>query len=249
MSKITRRELIKRSATGLGASLLAYPLLSFESQRSLQVVVTGAHPDDPETGCGGLIALLTSLGHRVTLAYLTKGEAGIQDSSKNNSAKIRTEEAKNACKILGATPLFLGQVDGETYVDKKSYESVFEVLNSLKPDLLLTHWPIDSHRDHRACSLLTYNAWLWMQNKPDFYFYEVMSGSQTQNFDPTDFVDISSVKKIKHQACFAHKSQDIERYYQGDHGKMEKFRGLEGGFELAEAFVRHWWNPKRLYEI
>jgi hypothetical protein len=41
------------------------------SVKRLRVVVFGAHPDDPESGCGGLIALLTKEGHEVTAAYAT----------------------------------------------------------------------------------------------------------------------------------------------------------------------------------
>jgi len=39
--------------------------------KKLRVVVFGAHPDDPESGCGGLIALLTQAGHEVVVAYAT----------------------------------------------------------------------------------------------------------------------------------------------------------------------------------
>ena len=39
--------------------------------KKLKVVVFGGHPDDPESGAGGLIATLTGLGHEVILAYGT----------------------------------------------------------------------------------------------------------------------------------------------------------------------------------
>jgi LmbE family N-acetylglucosaminyl deacetylase len=97
--------------------------------------------------------------------------------------------------------------------------------------------------------MLTYNAWLAMANPPELYFYEVMSGEQSQNFAPTHFVDISSVKPIKQQACLAHKSQQMEIYYVGTHGKMEEFRGMEGGFAHAEAYIRHWRNPKPMTDF
>jgi hypothetical protein len=39
--------------------------------KKLRVAVVGAHPDDPESGCGGLMALLSREGHEVVAAYLT----------------------------------------------------------------------------------------------------------------------------------------------------------------------------------
>jgi len=35
----------------------------------LKILVIGAHPDDPETGCGGTMALYSGLGHEVVAIY------------------------------------------------------------------------------------------------------------------------------------------------------------------------------------
>jgi LmbE family N-acetylglucosaminyl deacetylase len=242
---MNRRSLLKKSGITLGASVAGLPLTaSVQRNKPLKVVVTGGHPDDPETGCGGVIAHLTRAGHEVVIAYLTRGEAGIAGTGADEAAAIRTKEAQRACAILNSTPLFLGQTDGDTLVNMAAYEQVFQAINAERPDLLLTHWPIDTHPDHRSCSLLTYHAWLRMENKPDFYYYEVVTGGQTQNFVPTNFVDISAVQATKHEACFAHESQNIRAIFAQDHGKMEEFRGMESGYPAAEAFVRHWRSPQ-----
>jgi len=78
-----------------------------------------------------------------------------------------------------------------------------------QPDLVLTHWPVDTHRDHRICSHLVYDAWLRMGRAFALYYFEVMSGVQTQNFAPTDFVDVGSLLARKHEACAVHASQHI----------------------------------------
>jgi hypothetical protein len=39
--------------------------------KKLKIVVFGGHPDDPESGAGGLIATLTRHGHEVICAYGT----------------------------------------------------------------------------------------------------------------------------------------------------------------------------------
>jgi len=48
----------------------------------LKIIVAGAHPDDPESGCGGTMALFSAEGHEVIAAYLTRGEAGISGKSR-----------------------------------------------------------------------------------------------------------------------------------------------------------------------
>ena len=205
----------------------------------LKMIVIGAHPDDPETGCGGTMLLWSNAGHEVIAAYLTKGEAGIPEKSHAESAAIRTKEAEKACMILKARPVFLGQIDGACEVNAKRYREIYQFLELEKPDIVLTHWSIDTHRDHQACSLLVYDAWLRSGRKFALYYFEVMSGKQSQNFHPTDYIDIGSVVQRKHEACFVHESQMIRATYNDDHGKMEVFRGFEGGCEFAEAFIHH----------
>ncbi|MCB9272221.1 MAG: PIG-L family deacetylase [Lewinellaceae bacterium] len=234
-----RRSYLRAAASFGALPLWQWTALQEESKNSLKVLVTGAHPDDPETGCGGLIALLSKAGHDVIVGYLTRGEAGIEGTGHEEAARIRTAEAETASSLLGFKPHFLGQIDGSAGINAEAYETFYSFISGQSPDLLLTHWPMDSHRDHRICSILTYDAWLRMSEKPALYYYEVMSGIQTHNFNPTDYVDITTVVELKHQACFAHKSQFIEKSYPNDHGRMEVFRGMEGGFAYAEAFVRH----------
>ena len=69
-----------------------------------------------------------------------------------------------------------------------------------------------------------------------------MSGSQTQNFAPTDYVDITATEDRKRAACFAHKSQNPAEFY-AHHDLMNRFRGKESGHKYAEAFIRHVQSP------
>jgi LmbE family N-acetylglucosaminyl deacetylase len=204
----------------------------------LKVVVAGGHPDDPESGCGGTIARYVAAGHDVTALYLTRGEAGIAGKSHDEAARIRTAESERACAILGATPRFAGQVDGDTRVDAAAYAAMRELLASERPDVIFTHWPIDTHPDHRAVSLLVYDAWMRMGRTAALGWFEVLTGEQTEVFAPTDYVDITSVAVRKRDACFAHASQKPDEWYPV-HERMGRFRGMQHGCEAAEAFVRH----------
>jgi GlcNAc-PI de-N-acetylase len=64
--------------------------------KQLRVVVVGAHPDDPESSCGGTMSRYADLGHEVIAVYLTRGEAGIKGKTAKQAAAIRTAEAESA---------------------------------------------------------------------------------------------------------------------------------------------------------
>jgi N-acetylglucosamine malate deacetylase 1 len=210
--------------------------------RKLKVVVAGGHPGDPEYGCGGTIARYTDLGHEVVLLYLNRGEGGSPKLPPGELGALRTTEAKKACEILKARPAFAGQFDGKPIVDAAHYEEFRKILETERPDVLFTQWPIDNHPDHRATSMLAYEAWLRMGKSFGFYYYEVSDGEDTQMFSPTIYVDITSVEPRKRAACYAHASQTPDRYYALE-TEVARFRGIESGHAQAEAFIRHTQSP------
>jgi LmbE family N-acetylglucosaminyl deacetylase len=241
VSSFNRRELASRSAAalaGLHPALAAAEVQAPAPRHVLSVVCVGAHPDDPESGCGGTLALYAERGHRVTVIYLTRGEAGIRGKTHEQAAAIRTAEAEQACRMIGARPVFAGQIDGATAVDRARTEALAALVSAEAPDVLLTHWPIDTHPDHQAASLLTLRAHLASRRgRASLYFFEVDTGAQTLGFLPTAFVDITSTREKKKAALFAHESQDAEAIYRDYHRPMEDFRGREAGVRAAEAFV------------
>jgi LmbE family N-acetylglucosaminyl deacetylase len=101
-NKQTRRQMLATSGGILGASLLGAPVFSqakSENQDPMKILVTGAHPDDPESGCGGTIGSYVALGHEVAVLYLTRGEAGIEGVSDEEAAEIRTAGMKKEATL------------------------------------------------------------------------------------------------------------------------------------------------------
>ena len=123
-------------------------------------------------------------------------------------------------------------------IDRNAAQSLTKLIVAEQPDIVFTQWPIDTHMDHQAASVLTYRAWLASGRQFELYYYEVDLGAQTMNFHPTDYVDITAVREKKKTALFAHKSQNGEGIYRSHHEVMESFRGRESGVAAAEAFVR-----------
>jgi N-acetylglucosamine malate deacetylase 1 len=225
---ITRRRLI--------ASAVASPFLVEASAPALKIVVTGGHPGDPECGCAGTIARYGDLGHSVVLLYLNRGEGYCGGATLNRCGAIRTAEAQNACLALKGRPAFAGQVDARAVVDAPHYEDFARVLTAERPDVVFTQWPIDRHRDHRAVSTLTLDAWMTDGKKFALYYYEV--AEDTMMFSPSDYVDISSVEARRRAACYAHVSQQPDKWYPKQ-VEITRRRGTESGFEQAEAFLHH----------
>jgi LmbE family N-acetylglucosaminyl deacetylase len=229
-----------------GAAIAGTSLLGMETfasnpgagiASSKKALIIGAHPDDPETGCGGTMIRLKQAGYEVVAVYMTKGEAGISGKTHEESAAIRVKEVTKASEILGVRPVFMTQIDGNTEINKERYVEMRELIAAEKPDVVFTHWPIDSHADHRVCSTLVYDAWRRLGYSFELYYFEVMSGMQSQLFQPTDYVNISSVTKQKWEACYCHVSQDMKALYDDWHEPMERFRGIEFRCKAAEAFI------------
>jgi LmbE family N-acetylglucosaminyl deacetylase len=237
MGPISRRKALQSAALALAGASGAAPA------RRLKVVITGAHPGDPEYGCGGAAARYSDLGHEVVLLYLNDGEprgrAGFHPSG------FRVAEARRACEILKARPVFANQIDGASVVDPPHAEAFRKILEAERPDVVFTHWPIDNHADHRALFSLVYDAFQALGRTFGLYYYEVSSGEDTLMFAPADYVNIADAEPRKRAACFAHASQSPDRFY-ALQDQVARFRGLESGHKRAEAFIHHVESPANL---
>ena len=196
----------------------------------------GAHPDDNESCTGGTMILLQQNGCEVVSVYLTSGEAGIPGKSHDEAAAIRRKELAEACRVMGVRPLLMTQIDGATEINAERYKEMLQVIEEEKPDVVFTHWPIDSHRDHRICSVLVLDAWRQSGKNFDLYYYEAETGMQSKNFIPEVYVNIDPVVETKHEALRKHISQNPEDILDW-HFPMEIFRGRESECPRAEAFV------------
>ncbi|HEX4758704.1 MAG TPA: PIG-L family deacetylase [Terracidiphilus sp.] len=248
---ITRREMVANSsklALGLAATapsaqvILGAQPAENPSAGKFRIVICGGHPGDPEYGCGGTIARLTSHGHDVSLLYLNQGDW------PPTSIEVRLSEAQKACEILKSRRLYAGQLNSSAIVDANHYEVYRNILEQQRPDAVLTHWPLDNHRDHRACSTLTYDAWLHMNKSFSLYYYEVSNGDDTQQFVPAYYVDFSAFEPVKRAACYAHASQSPDRFYTLQ-DSVAAFRGIESGYKRAEAFLLQRGCPRDVLPI
>ena len=262
MNQLTRRSMLGRSSGLVGAAATMLPLglasaqvKAPEPDRKLRVVAVGGHPDDPESCAGGTLTLFADQGHEVTGLALCGGPPPPPDP---HPADGRGTERRNAMKWAEVLKIRLdclnykGSNSGQSKlpivygsaseISGQRYKEFTEILlDKYNPDLVITHWPIDFHMDHRAASLLTYSAWLTSGKKFALYYMEAEIGGQTQNFYPTHYVDITSVEERTHEGW----KTDMTVYPDiwPLHDMMRRFRGAEHGCKVAEAFNHHPQSP------
>ncbi|MDP6778029.1 MAG: PIG-L deacetylase family protein [Candidatus Latescibacteria bacterium] len=202
----------------------------------MRLLVFGAHPDDPESGCGGLAARCVQAGHEVVFLYATAFREGREFFGRPEK-EVRTGEALAACDVLGVRGILLDYPHEGVDVNRENIARVTEKIAGENPDIVVAHWPVDTHPDHRTSAALALAAYIDAETTFGFYHFEVMTGQQSMHFHPTHYVDISEVAKLKHESLLCHKSQDGEAVWQS-HELMHRFRGHECGAPRAEAYIR-----------
>jgi LmbE family N-acetylglucosaminyl deacetylase len=204
-------------------------------EKKLRVVIVGAHPDDPESGCGGLIALLAQQGHEVVVGYLTcfRGDRKV---GQEPEALVRKREATAACQVLGAKLHFFDYAHEKLYADEATVATVAAWLQTVRPDVVITHWPLDTHPNHHVTSSLVWQCYL-RESRWGLYFFEVMTDRQSLGFQPDLYLDIASVRDLKRRALDCHQSQKPGDIWEV-HEAMHRRRGAEAGIPSAECFIR-----------
>ena len=120
----------------------------------LDILAIGAHPDDVELGCGATLAKEISLGKKVGILDLTRGELGTR-----GSAEIRDQEAARAAEILGVEMREnLKFKDGFFQNDEQHQLEIIRILRKYRPEIVLCNAIRDRHIDHAKGSSLASDA-------------------------------------------------------------------------------------------
>ena len=99
--------------SGLLIILLLFGGFGFSQDKKINVVVFGAHPDDPDADAAGTAIIFANMGHNVLFVALTNGDAGHYEMGGGYLAKIRRAEAEEAGRRAGAKYIVLDNHDGE----------------------------------------------------------------------------------------------------------------------------------------
>jgi len=205
----------------------------------LDFLAIGAHPDDAEIGCGGLLIKMKELGYRTGVLHLTLGEMG-----SRGDAKTRAREIDRAAKVMGLDHVeVLDFKDCQVTDDYESRLKVAEALRRVRPKILLgPYWAGTpgrglGHSDHITCGNLVLHAANFAHlaklpiegeaveiNRVFHYF-------MPQDVMPTFVVDVTDHIKGWMDAVKAHRSQ----FYNPRTKKYDAIHFIEG---MARNFGR-----------
>ena len=178
------------------------------------VLAVGAHPDDVEIGCGGILLRHRAAGHPVSILTMTAGEAG-------GEVETRAEESRRAAEMLSARLFMLDLVDTGIGDDGSTIGEISRVIQDVRPTTIYTHTSKDVHQDHRNVHAATLVA---ARRVPRVFAYQAPSSSV--EFRPNRFVAIDDFIDAKLEVIGAYSSQTAVRQYLDE--------------ELLRATVRYW---------
>lgn len=224
-----------------------------------RILAVGAHPDDVEFGCGGILVKEVARGHSVTVVNLTRGESG-----SHGSAEERQREAAAAAARMGTTLEFL-ELDGDARLEEhpRNAREIARAIRRSRPHILLAPSPQgNQHPDHGKTGRLTRDAArlarygglkdldaLAPHAVGALYFYDITGtgGGAALEHLPKILVDISDVFGIWKEAMECHASQLLTRNYVDLQVARARLLGAEIGVEHAMAV---WANdPIRLERL
>lgn len=175
----------------------------------MNILAIGAHPDDIELGCGGLLLKAARQGHDIFMYTLTRGGA-------SGDPEQRTKELLQSAKFIGAKKVWIDNFeDTKLSLSSELINHIEFFINRADPDLVITHSLKDTHHDHRAISESTLEAGRFI---PNIMSYEI---PVTRDFKPEVYYDISEVMDDKIQLINIFWSQRTKMFL-----KSNAIRGL-----------------------
>ena len=210
------------------------------------VLVFGAHPDDIEFGCGGIVARETHAGRSVHFVICSRGESGT-----NGTPAERVAEAEKAAGLLGATLEFI-ELDGDAHLEIRSAHTIAlaSIIRRTRPALVLAptleqnqhpdHWRLGQLvRD--AARLARYGGLAELQAQPvhaigQLFFYAITPNAEPAGVQPV-LIDLSAPGVIAAwtAAMEEHASQLKTRNYVEVQLARARVNGSRCGTDAAQA--------------
>ena len=210
------------------------------------VLAFGAHPDDIEFGCGGVIVQETRAGRAAHLVVCSRGEA-----ATHGQPEQRVAEAERAAALLGATIEFL-PLDGDSHLEIRTAHAITlaSVLRRVRPGVVLAPSLVENqHPDHArlgrlvrdAARLARFGGVQELSGCPPHRIAQLLFYALTLESEPDDIspvlIDISAPEIVTAwvAAMEAHASQTSARNYVELQLTRARLHGLRAAVDYATA--------------
>ena len=227
------------------------------------VFAIAAHPDDIEFMMAGTLLMLKRAGYAIHYMNIGSGNCGSTVHDYDSIKQIRLREAIKAAEILEAQFYPPFRDDMEIMYDLETLKHVSAIVRDVRPNIVLTHSPMDYMEDHTNTCRLAVSATFarGMRNfttspaRPaaeyDCVVYHALPHTLTDNLRrlivPGAFVNTTSVFEKKMEALKAHQSQHhwlgvsqkLDSYLQTMEDVSLKVGEMSNVFTHAEGWRRH----------
>jgi N-acetylglucosamine malate deacetylase 1 len=218
--------------------------MSSTSERC-RILAVGAHPDDIEFACGGILLVEAARGSKLFLCVCSRGESGT-----NGTPDEREAEARQAAELFPAQLDFC-DLGGDAHI-AASIENALEIarrIRLVRPDILLG--PVTSpnqHPDHAivghlcrdAARLARYGGISELRDLPPHavthcFGYAVTPAAEPARDQASIWLDISAQFDRWIEVMKCHRTQLRTRDYIELQTARARLLGVEAGVPYAQA--------------
>lgn len=191
-------------------------------------LLVGAHPDDVETGCGGII---TKFIDDIKIKYVIFSTCLEDPRNKNILTELR--ECSSVLGISQEDTLIM-DLPRRKFHDFRTEirQHLITIKDDFQPDLICCPSIRDIHQDHA----ITAEETLRLFRDNSVLYYEVIRSSI--QFQPNMYISLSKTQlDRKIEALMKYKSQFDRFYFKPDVvSSLARMRGSQAHLDYAEAF-------------
>ena len=207
----------------------------------LDLLAFGAHPDDVEMSCSGIILSFTENGKKAGIVDLTRGEMGTR-----GTPDVRIKESQKAAEILGVSDRHNLEIEDVFFkVNDENLRLVVEQIRRFQPEIILANATEDRHPDHGKAAELLEKAFFmsglkkyettWKGKRQEFWrpknLYHYL---QDRHLEPDLIVDISPFWEKRMASIAAYESQ----FYKKDSKETDTYISSKEFWNFLEAKAR-----------
>jgi N-acetylglucosamine malate deacetylase 1 len=200
-----------------------------------RVLAIGAHTDDIELGCAGLLSRLRREGSEIKVVVFSRAEESLPEGAAADT--LERECNKSMAHLgLGAPSLIVKRIPVRRFLEFRQsiLDDLFAIKKQFEPLLVLTVSGRDTHQDHQVIHNESVRAF----RSATILAYEIpwnQLETSTQLFVELTAEDLD----IKSAMIAEYKSQSSlgRRYMDGNYAQTAAlFRGYQSKMALVEAY-------------